>query len=102
VARKVIRTKGAGNRVVVILLAMAGETDRLIGLALKATETMDGREYDALNSTGEQVTVALLAMMHNGMGHRAKRNLRSRSCTTRLVWRHKNKWGSVKGKGLAN
>jgi aspartate kinase len=44
----------------------------LIGLALKATETMDGREYDALNSTGEQVTVALLAMMLNGMGHPAR------------------------------
>jgi aspartate kinase len=72
VARKVIRTKEEGNEVVVVLSAMAGETDRLIGLAQKATDTPDGREYDALISTGEQVTVALLAMMLNGMGHPAR------------------------------
>jgi aspartate kinase len=72
VARKVIRTKEEGNEVVVVLSAMAGETDRLIGLAQKATDNPDGREYDALISTGEQVTVALLAMMLNGMGHPAK------------------------------
>lgn len=72
VARKVIRTKEEGNEVVVVLSAMAGETDRLIGLAQKAADNPDGREYDALISTGEQVTVALLAMMLNGMGHPAK------------------------------
>ena len=72
VAKKVIRTKEGGNEVVVVLSAMAGETDRLIGLAQKAADNPDGREYDALISTGEQVTVALLAMMLNGMGHPAK------------------------------
>jgi aspartate kinase len=72
VAAKVIREKKAGNNVVVVLSAMAGETDRLIALAHKATDTPDEREYDALISTGEQVTVALLAMVLNAMGYRAK------------------------------
>ena len=72
VAKKVIRTKEEGNEVVVVLSAMAGETDRLIGLAQKAADNPVGREYDALISTGEQVTVSLLAMMLNGMGYPAK------------------------------
>jgi len=72
VAKKVIGTKEAGNEVVVVLSAMAGETDRLIGLAQKAADNPDGREYDALISTGEQVTVSLLAIMLNGMGYPAK------------------------------
>ena len=72
VAKKVIRTKEAGNDVVVVLSAMAGETDRLIQLAQKAADNPDGREYDSLISTGEQVTVTLLAIMLNGMGYPAK------------------------------
>jgi aspartate kinase len=72
VAKKVIRTKEEGNDIVVVLSAMAGETDRLIGLAQKAAENPDGREYDSLISTGEQVTVSLLAIMLNGMGYPAK------------------------------
>jgi aspartate kinase len=72
VAKKVISTKEAGNEVVVVLSAMSGETDRLIQLAQKAAEEPLGREYDSLISTGEQVTVTLLALMLNGMGHRAK------------------------------
>jgi aspartate kinase len=72
VAKKVIRTKEAGNDVVVVLSAMAGETDRLIGLAQKAADNPDGREYDALIATGEQVTVSLLAIMLTGMGYPAK------------------------------
>jgi len=72
VAKKVIKTREAGNDVVVVLSAMAGETDRLIGFAQKAAETPDGREYDSLISTGEQVTVSLLAIMLNGMGYPAK------------------------------
>lgn len=72
VARKVIRAKEEGNQVVVVLSAMAGETDRLINLAHQVAEEPDGREYDALISTGEQVTVTLLAMMLNRLGHKAK------------------------------
>jgi aspartate kinase len=72
VARKVIRTKEAGNDVVVVLSAMSGETDRLIQLAQKASDEPQAREYDALISIGEQVTVTLLAIMLNGMGCPAK------------------------------
>lgn len=72
VARKVMRTKAAGNDVVVVLSAMSGETDRLIQLAQKAATEPKKSEYDALISTGEQVTVSLLAIMLNGMGCPAK------------------------------
>ncbi|MBU1745100.1 MAG: aspartate kinase [Proteobacteria bacterium] len=72
VAKKVIRTKEEGNDVVVVLSAMSGETDRLIQLALKAADEPDPREYDSLVSTGEQVTVTLLAIVLNGMGYPAK------------------------------
>ena len=68
VATKVIRTKEAGNQVVVVLSAMAGETDRLIELAHSAADHPNEREYDALIATGEQVTVSLLAMVLNKMG----------------------------------
>jgi aspartate kinase len=72
VAEKVINVKKAGNQVIVVLSAMAGETDRLIALAHNATDSPDEREYDSLISTGEQVTVTLLAIVLNSMGHRAK------------------------------
>ncbi|MCX5818947.1 MAG: aspartate kinase [Deltaproteobacteria bacterium] len=72
VAKKVIRTKDEGNDVVVVLSAMSGETDRLIQLAQKAADEPDPREYDSLVSTGEQVTVTLLAIMLKGMGYPAK------------------------------
>ena len=71
VAQKVIREKGRGE-VIVVLSAMAGETDRLIALAHKAAESPEAREYDSLISTGEQVTVTLLAMVLNSMGYKAK------------------------------
>ncbi len=72
VAAKAIREKKAGNEVVVVLSAMAGETDRLIALAHKAAESPNEREYDSLISTGEHVTVTLLAIVLNSMGYRAK------------------------------
>lgn len=72
VAKKVIRTRQEGNDVVVVLSAMAGETDRLIQLAQKAADEPDSREYDSLISTGEQVAVTLLAIMLNGLGCPAK------------------------------
>ncbi|MFA5321662.1 MAG: aspartate kinase [Smithella sp.] len=72
VAEKVIKVKKAGNQVVVVLSAMAGETDRLINLAHNAAEFPDEREYDSLISTGEQVTVALISIVLNSMGYRAR------------------------------
>jgi len=72
VAEKIIRVKKAGNQVVVVLSAMAGETDRLINLAHSASDLPDEREYDSLISTGEQVTVTLLAIVLNAMGYKAR------------------------------
>jgi aspartate kinase len=72
VAKRVIRTKEEGNDVVVVLSAMSGETDRLIQLAQKAADEPDAREYDCLISTGEHVTVTLLAIMLKGMGYPAR------------------------------
>ncbi len=72
VARKVIRAKEEGNRIIVVLSAMAGETDRLIRMAKNAHPDPPGREYDALIATGEQVTVTLLALVLNQMGHPAR------------------------------
>jgi len=72
VAAKAIREKKAGNQVVVVLSAMAGETDRLIALAHQAAESPEPREYDSLISTGEHVTISLLSIVLNAMGHQAK------------------------------
>ena len=70
-AQKVIREK-AGHEVVVVLSAMAGETNRLIDLANSAAEVPDEREYDSLISTGEQVTISLLSIVLNAMGYPAR------------------------------
>jgi aspartate kinase len=71
VAKKVVETKRAGNDVVVVVSAMAGETDRLINLAYQLTDNPDMRELDVLVSTGEQVSTALLAMAIIELGFRA-------------------------------
>ncbi|MCK5860150.1 aspartate kinase [Abyssibacter sp.] len=63
VASKVAASRAAGHKVVVVVSAMAGETDRLIGLAKEASTQPAAREMDVLLSTGEQVTIALLAMI---------------------------------------
>lgn len=64
VAEKIIAYKNKGNQIVVVVSAMSGETNRLIGLAeeVQDTKTPSGRELDVLVSTGEQVTIALLSM----------------------------------------
>ncbi len=62
VAQRVIKSHQQGNRMVVVLSAMSGETDRLTGLALAIQQIPDPREMDMLLATGEQVTVALFAM----------------------------------------
>lgn len=71
VADKVIREKGNGNDIVVVVSAMSGETNRLISLAKEIDSNISGRELDALLSTGEQVTIALLTMLLNKKGHKA-------------------------------
>lgn len=77
VARRVAKTFDEGNEVVVIVSAMAGETNRLVALAEAIAEIPDEREYDVLVSTGEQVTIALLSMCLKTMGYKAKSYLGS-------------------------
>jgi len=71
VAARVVATQQAGNDVIVVVSAMAGETDRLINLAHEMIDKPDGREYDVMVSTGEQVSVALLSMAIQSMGYKA-------------------------------
>jgi aspartate kinase len=73
VARRVSETVRAGHRVAVVVSAMAGETDRLVALAREVGgDAPDPREYDVLVSTGEQKTIALLAMAIQRLGHPAR------------------------------
>jgi len=72
VARRVLNTKNQGHEVVVVVSAMAGETDKLIRLAQQITPGPDERELDVLVSTGEQVSIALLAITLKAMGYDAK------------------------------
>ncbi len=72
VARRVMRTREAGNDVVVVVSAMAGETDKLINLARELTPFPDGRNLDVLIATGEQVSIALVSMAIKSMGHEVK------------------------------
>src|SRR4030042_6891470 len=68
VARRIIRTREAGNQVVVVVSAMGDTTDDLIKLAYQINEFPDKRELDALVSTGELVSSSLLTMAIHGMG----------------------------------
>ncbi|MCJ7662719.1 MAG: aspartate kinase, partial [Desulfobacterales bacterium] len=72
VAQRVIKTKNQGNDVVVVVSAMAGETDRLFTLAKSATPEPDERELDVLLATGEQASSALLAICLKSMGNPVK------------------------------
>ena len=72
VARRVARTKDQGNDVVVVVSAMAGETNRLLGLAHELSEMPSERELDVVASTGEQVTIGLLAIALTEMGYKAR------------------------------
>ncbi len=72
VARKVIKTKEAGNNVVVVVSAMSGETNRLTELARQMNPNPPARELDMMLSTGEQVTIALLTMALEKQGHAAR------------------------------
>jgi len=71
VAKKAVETKKRGNDLVVVVSAMAGETDRLIDLAHQIVDKPSEREYDVIVSTGEQVSVALLSMAIQALGYRA-------------------------------
>lgn len=71
VAKRAIEYKNRGNDMVIVVSAMAGETDRLLNLAGQISKFPDEREVDVLISTGEQVTSALLALTLKEMGFEA-------------------------------
>ncbi len=72
VARRIATRFDQGDSMVVTVSAMSGETDRLINVARDCVEQPDERELDVLLSTGEQVTIALLAMTLRGMGYSSR------------------------------
>src|SRR5499427_3627062 len=72
VARHVKREVAAGHEVAVIVSAMAGATNQLVAWCSEAAALHDAREYDAVVSSGEQVTAGLLAIVLEGMGINAR------------------------------
>ncbi|MEJ2471391.1 MAG: aspartate kinase [Desulfuromonadales bacterium] len=72
VARRIARTYDEGNDMVVVVSAMAGETNKLVALSEEMCEFPSEREYDVLVAAGEQVSIALLSMALQSMGYKAK------------------------------
>jgi aspartate kinase len=62
VARRISRWKARGHQVIVVVSAMAGETNRLLALAREVQGQPSPRELDVMVSTGEQITIALMSM----------------------------------------
>ncbi len=72
VARLIEKTYREGHQLVVVLSAMSGETDRLSTMAREVSQDQDDRELDVLLSSGERVTIALMAMMLKSLGVNAR------------------------------
>jgi aspartate kinase len=72
VARRIARFHRDGHQLVVVVSAMAGETNRLLGLARELCADPDPRELDVVAATGEQVTIGLLAIALRGIGLKAR------------------------------
>lgn len=72
VAKRVAKSFDNGNQVIVVLSAMAGETNKLVAMAREMEDSPNEREYDVLVATGEQVTISLLSICLQGMGYKAR------------------------------
>ncbi|WP_299438224.1 aspartate kinase [uncultured Rhodospira sp.] len=72
VARRVAEEAEAGNQVAVVVSAMSGDTNRLVGLCREVSPMHDAREYDVVVSTGEQVTIGLLSIALQDLGIEAR------------------------------
>jgi aspartate kinase len=72
VARRIVATRESGNDVVVAVSAMGDTTDELVDLAHQITDSPDPRELDMLLTTGERISMALLAMAIKSLGHEAR------------------------------
>src|SRR5437899_512513 len=70
-ARRTIRSRQAGNQVIVVVSARGDTTDELIDLARQINEQPPAREMDMLLATGEQISIALMAMAIQGLGEKA-------------------------------
>ena len=100
VARHVEACKDEGHDVVVVVSAMAGDTDRLVELGSSVVEQPDPREMDVLLASGEQVSIALLAMAIQERGFKA-RSFLANQIQMRTVGKHmKAKIQSVEVEGL--
>ena len=90
VAKRIAQAREAGHDVVVVVSAMSGETNRLVALAHEMQDFPDPREMDVVLSTGEQVTIGLLAMALKSIGVPACKSARilasSISSMRALVW----------------
>src|SRR3989338_3372778 len=73
VAEKVARQRNSGDDLVIVVSAMSGETDRLLKLAKTISADPSPRELDVLLATGEQTTIALLAMAIEKLGRSEER-----------------------------
>ncbi len=71
IASRVLKQHEKGDKMVVVVSAMAGETNRLVALSKEILEIPEGREYDVLVSTGEQVTISLLTLAIQSLGGKA-------------------------------
>jgi len=72
VAERIVQVKSEGHDLVVVVSAMAGETDRLLSLAAQVSDAPDERELDVIIATGEQISIGLLALAIQQRGHRAR------------------------------
>src|SRR5579864_1027137 len=72
VAKRIAHFQSQGHQLVVVVSAMAGETNRLIALARAVQSVPDPRELDVMVSTGEQVTIGLLSMALKNLGLKAR------------------------------
>ena len=80
VANRALAAQARGDRVVVVVSAMSGETNRLLGLARELAEVPDARELDVIAATGEQVTSGLLALAIQHAGGKARSFLGHQVC----------------------
>ncbi len=90
VARRVVEHKQNGHQVVVVVSAMGKTTDKLVEMATSLNKSPSAREMDMLLSTGEQVSISLLAMAIDSLGERAI-SLTGAQCGIKTDAHHKKK-----------
>ena len=96
VARRVARAHAEGHKLVVVVSAMSGETNRLVALAKEVQTNPDPRELDVVISTGEQVTIGLLCMALEDIVKKSSGGIYNNAAQ---VWNHTFFWNSLKPAG---